>query len=113
MDGVFRSLAEGEAAGAAAGSLAADTKAAEGAIAAEAGAVAAAVEHYVAEHLGTASAALTTVSSVLVAVAIPILLASHWRRIRYIWEFLPASPEVHRLLPNAHRNTQLAWLCNF
>lgn len=105
MDGVFRNLAKGEAAGKAAGGLAADTEAAGDAIMNEAGAVAAVVEHYVAEHLGTPGAALATVSSVLAVIAIPILLASHWRRVRYIWEFLPASPEVHRLLPNAHRNT--------
>ena len=85
--------------------LATTTASAGAALAAEAEAVVAVMEHYVVEHYATAGAALTAASSVLAVVAALILILSHWRRVRYIWEFLPAKPEVHRLLPNAHRNT--------
>ena len=52
-------------------------------------------------------------SSTLALIAAPLLLASHCRRVKYIWQFLWPQPEVHRLLPHTHRNSQLAWLCNF
>ena len=60
-----------------------------------------------------ARAVIATISFVLGLVAVPLLFASHIRRVRYIWQYLKPQPEVHRLLPNTSRNSQLAWLCNF
>lgn len=50
---------------------------------------------------------------VLTAAAAVALVAGNARRAAYVYTYLRAQPAVHRLLPNAFRNTQLAWVCNF
>lgn len=56
--------------------------------------------------------ALKVVSILLAATAFLVLVDGQYRRAKLIGSFLRAQPSVHKLLPNAFRNTQLAWLCN-
>jgi len=56
--------------------------------------------------------ALNVISIILAVFALFIIVDSTYRRIKRIGAFLRPQPTVHKLLPNAFRNTQLAWLCN-
>ena len=56
---------------------------------------------------------MNVLSLLLAVITVIILVGSNVRRVRYIWFFLRAQPGVHKLLPHAFRNTQIAWLCNF
>ncbi len=57
-------------------------------------------------------ALMVGLSSVLALLAMPILLRGHYKRVKYVWKSMKLQSTVHRLLPNAYRNSQLAWLCN-
>jgi len=57
-------------------------------------------------------ALMVGLTSVLAVMAGIVLLASHYKRVKYVWKSIKLQPTVHRLLPNAYRNSQLAWLCN-
>lgn len=52
-----------------------------------------------------AAALLAPLSIVLAVITAPILIMSHYRRVRLLWEFRKPAPTVHRLLPNAYRNS--------
>ena len=57
-------------------------------------------------------ALMVGLSSALALLAVPVVVGSHYRRVKYVWKSIKLQPTVHRLLPNAYRNSQLAWLCN-
>jgi hypothetical protein len=52
-------------------------------------------------------------SSVLAIIAFPILILANARRTYWTAKNFKKQPEIHKLLPNMQRNTQLAWLLNF
>jgi hypothetical protein len=57
-------------------------------------------------------ALMVGLSAALALLAVPVFLVSHYKRVKYVWKSIKLQPTVHRLLPNAYRNSQLAWLCN-
>jgi hypothetical protein len=56
---------------------------------------------------------MKVVSSILAIISTPILVISNIRRIYWTGKNFQKHPDVHKLLPNMQRNTQLAWLLNF
>ena len=57
-------------------------------------------------------ALMVGLSAALALLAVPVFVGSHYKRVKYVWKSIKLQPTVHRLLPNAYRNSQLAWLCN-
>jgi hypothetical protein len=41
------------------------------------------------------------------------VLAGNARRALCVYRYIGAQPTVHKLMPNAFRNIQMAWICNF